>query len=103
MTQVENRKRTARSTGKRTGGTTDATTTEGREAPAPKQPSDGPPPDAADAVMGLDMLLADGPRGPLPRFVPPARTTLRFAMSLAAKPDTVSRRARHLTRELGRI
>src|SRR5690242_8408975 len=87
----------------RTGGTTDSTTTEGREPPAadkpapkPAAPSPEPEPEAADAVMGLDMVLVDGARGPLRRFVPPARTTLAFAKGLAAKPDVVGKRARYL-------
>ena len=49
------------------------------------------------------MVLVDGARGPLRRFVPPARTTLAFARALAGKPDVVGKRARYLARELGRI
>src|SRR3954453_17788817 len=110
MTQTAPRKQAARSTGKRTsgrarGGTTDATTTEGREAPAARRAAEapGPDPDAAEAVTGLDMVLVDGALGPLRRLVPPARTTLNFARSLAGKPDVVGKRARYLARELGRI
>src|SRR3954453_19589940 len=116
MTQVASRKRGERRparptpTGSRTSGTTDATTTEGREPPAAERPSatppaasQEPPPEAAEAVMGLDMVLVDGARGPLRRLVPPARTTLNFAKGLAARPDVVGKRARYLARELGRI
>ena len=120
MTQTAPRKRTGRSTSKRTGGrarggTTDASTTEGREArteeqaapkpegSSPGAPSSEPSPEAAEAVTGLDMVLVDGARGPLRRFVPPARTTANFAKALAGKPDVVGKRARYLARELGRI
>src|SRR3954469_21293605 len=115
MTQVAPKKRTSRNTGgeaTRARGTTDATTTEGREPPAAEKPAAGKPaaaassepePEAAEAVMGLDMVLVDGARGPLRRLVPPARTTLAFAKGLAAKPDVVGKRARYLARELGRI
>jgi class II poly(R)-hydroxyalkanoic acid synthase len=76
--------------------------------PAADKPAAGPPTgedssDATEAVMGLDMLLVDGARGPLRRLVPPGRTTLRFARSLAGQPDVVARRAARLVRELGRI
>src|SRR3954453_2389972 len=132
MTQVAPRKRAGRSTsrsggkstadgaaangaGAETSGTTDATTTEGREAPAAEKPTEKPTEkpaaapstepssEAADAVMGLDMVLVDGARGPLRRFVPPARTALNFARALAGKPDVVGRRAGYPPRELGRI
>src|SRR3954447_19415646 len=66
-------------------------------------PSEGDAPEAADAVTGLDMVLVDGARGPLRRLVPPARTTLRFARSLAGKPDVVARRSGELAKELGRV
>src|SRR3954453_15255260 len=118
MTQIAPEKRTgsaraARPTEDgRTAGTTDTTTTEGRERPAAEQPtekprsappSQEPPPEASEAVMGLDMVLVDGARGPLRRLVPPARTTLNFAKGLAGKPDVVGKRAGYLVRELGRI
>src|SRR3954451_97579 len=118
MTQIAPEKRTgsrraARPTEDgRTAGTTDTTTTEGRERPAAEQPtekpraappSSEPEPEAAEAVMGLDMVLVDGARGPLRRLVPPARTTLRFARSLAGKPDVVARRSGELAKELGRV
>jgi polyhydroxyalkanoate synthase subunit PhaC len=109
----ETRKRSA--DGSRAG-TTDATTTEGRESPktapeAAAQPSSSSAPgaagedspEAAEAVTGLDMVLVDGARGPLRRFVPPARTTLHFARALAGKPDVVARRSARLAKELGRI
>ncbi|MGY1617184.1 PHA/PHB synthase family protein [Geodermatophilus sp. SYSU D00691] len=119
MTQVAPRERAGRDAGGRAdgrarAGTTDATTTEGREAAAaaperpeksagrPAAPPDAPT-EAAEAVTGLDMVLVDGARGPLRRFVPPARTTLSFARALAGKPDVVGKRARYLVRELGRI
>jgi len=92
MTQVAPEKSGSRTTPEaedgRTAGTTDATTTEGRERPAAEKPapkpeapapSAEPTPEAAEAVMGLDMVLVDGARGPLRRMVPPARTTLNFA------------------------
>src|SRR3954466_6759377 len=66
-------------------------------------PSEGDAPEAADAVTGLDMVLVDGARGPLRRLVPPARTTLRFARSLAGKPDVLGKRSQYLARELLRI
>src|SRR4051794_11204466 len=96
----------------RTAGTTDATTTEGRERPAAEQPTQNPrpappppepEPETDEAVMGLAMVLVHGARGPLRRLVPPVRTTLAFAMGLAGKPDVVGKRARYLARELGRI
>ncbi|MGY1806649.1 PHA/PHB synthase family protein [Blastococcus sp. SYSU D00669] len=119
MTQVAPRERAGRGAGGRAdgrarAGTTDATTTEGREAAAtaperseksaqkPVAPPDAPT-EATEAVTGLDMVLVDGARGPLRRFVPPARTTLSFARALAGKPDVVGKRARYLVRELGRI
>jgi len=116
MTQVAPEKTGSPTTPKaenaRAAGTTDATTTEGRERPAAEKPapkpeapapSAEPTPEAAEAVMGLDMVLVDGARGPLRRLVPPARTSLAFARGLAAKPDVVGKRARYLVRELGRI
>jgi polyhydroxyalkanoate synthase len=39
----------------------------------------------------------------LRRLVPPARTTLRFAGSLAGRPDVLAKRSRYLVRELGRV
>jgi len=79
---------------------------EAERRPAEQRPAtrpDEPPTDPGDAVTGLDMVLVDGARGPLRRFVPPARTTLNFARALAGKPDVVGKRARYLARELGRI
>src|SRR3954454_18089641 len=114
MTQVAPEKKARRrgaGRSNRTTGTTDATTTEGREEPAARQqaekpaasPSSEPTPEAGEAVMGLDMVLVDGARGPLRRLVPTVRTTVSFAKGLAAKPDVVGKRARYLARELGRI
>ena len=69
---------------------------------ATDRPAD-PPEEAAEAVMGLDMVLVDAARGPLRRLVPPAGTALRFGSALARQPGTVARRAGELARELGRI
>jgi polyhydroxyalkanoate synthase len=66
------------------------------------RPAD-PPEEAADAAVGLDMVLVDAARGPLRRLVPPAGTTLRFGASLARKPSVLARRAGELAGELGRI
>jgi polyhydroxyalkanoate synthase subunit PhaC len=81
-----------------------------RAAPQPEperaaagRPATDPPEEAGDAVVGLDMVLVDGARGPLRRLVPPAQTTARFATALAGKPDVVARRSLRLARELGRI
>src|SRR3954471_13128852 len=66
-------------------------------------PSEGDAPEAAESVTSLDMVLVDGARGPLRRLVPPARTTLRFARSLAGRPDVVARRSGEFAKELGRV
>ncbi|MGY2083675.1 PHA/PHB synthase family protein [Blastococcus sp. SYSU DS0539] len=66
-------------------------------------PAAGAPEEAAEAAMGLDMVLVDAARGPLRRLVPPAGTALRFGSSLARQPGTVARRAGELAQELGRI
>lgn len=58
---------------------------------------------AAEAVMGLDMLLVDAAQGPLRRLIPPAGTVLRFGKSLARKPGTVADRAGELAREVAKI
>src|SRR4051812_35448322 len=108
MTQVAPQKRPAEKTtvraerSDRRTGTTDATTTEGREAPAAPA-SNEPAPEASEAVMGLDMLLVEGARSPLRRFLPPVRTTVHLARGLATKPDVLGRRALGLAGELGRI
>jgi polyhydroxyalkanoate synthase len=70
--------------------------------PAPDRPAD-PPEEAAEAAMGLDMVLVDAARGPLRRLVPPAGTALRFGAALARQPGTVAKRTGELARELGRI
>jgi polyhydroxyalkanoate synthase len=75
----------------------------GPERAAAGKPASDPPQDATDAVTGLDMVLVDGARGPLRRLVPPARTTLRFARSLATQPDVLGKRSQYLARELLRI
>ncbi|WP_116450910.1 PHA/PHB synthase family protein [Blastococcus litoris] len=69
---------------------------------APGRPAD-PPEEAAEAVMGLDMVLVDAARGPLRRLVPPAGTALRFGGALARRPGTVARRAGELAQELGKV
>ncbi|HEY4603997.1 MAG TPA: poly(3-hydroxyalkanoate) polymerase, partial [Blastococcus sp.] len=76
----------------------------GRSAaqPRPSRPAD-PPEEAAETVVGLDMVLVDAARGPLRRLVPPAGTALRLASSLVRQPGNVARRSGELVRELGRI
>ncbi|MGY1732170.1 PHA/PHB synthase family protein [Geodermatophilus sp. SYSU D01045] len=77
-----------------------------RPAPVTDGAPDGgrsPSPEASEAVMGLDMVLVDGARGPLRRMVPPARTVARLGASLARRPETVVRTGGDLVRELGRI
>ena len=78
-----------------------------RAKPAGARPTAGrpadPPDEAAEAVMGLDMVLVDAARGPLRRMVPPAGTAVRFGSALARQPGTVARRTGELARELGRI
>src|SRR4051794_30983286 len=70
--------------------------------PRPGRPAD-PPEEAAEAVMGLDLVLVDATRGPLRRLVPPAGTALRLASSLVRQPGDVARRSGELVGELGRI
>ena len=70
--------------------------------PSPGRPAD-PPEEAAEAVMGLDMVLVDAARGPLRRLVPPAGTALRFGSALARQPGTVARRTGELARELSKV
>jgi polyhydroxyalkanoate synthase len=60
---------------------------------------DGPD---ADVATGLDMLLTDGALGPLRRMLP-AAAGVRFALSLAARPVTVTRRGAGLAAELTKI
>src|SRR5215203_3280185 len=76
-----------------------AQTTQKRAAAGPAEP----PEDAAEAVMGLDMVLVDAARGPLRRLIPPAGTALRFGTSLARQPGTVAKRAGELAREMGKV
>jgi polyhydroxyalkanoate synthase len=61
------------------------------------------PEGAAEAAMGLDLVLVDAARGPLRRLVPPAGTALRFGAALARQPGTLARRTGELALELGRI
>src|SRR4051794_4537012 len=70
--------------------------------PPPSRPAD-PPEEAAETVVGLDMVLVDAARGPLRRLVPPTGTALRLASSLVRQPGNVARRSGELVRELGRI
>lgn len=64
-------------------------------APSSDQPD-------VDVATGLDMLLTDGALGPLRRMLP-AAAGLRLALSLAARPVTVTRRGVGLATELTRI
>src|SRR3712207_9300307 len=66
------------------------------------RPAD-PPEEAAEAVMGLDMVLVDAARGPLRRLVPPAGTALRLGTALARQPGTGVRRTGELARQPGRV
>ncbi|WP_347058188.1 alpha/beta fold hydrolase [Blastococcus sp. HT6-30] len=66
-------------------------------------PAAGTPEEAAEAAMGLDMLLVDAARGPLRRMVPPAGTALRFGSALVRRPDVLARRGGELVRELGKV
>ena len=59
--------------------------------------------EAAEAVMGLDMILVDAARGPVRRLIPPAGTALRFGSALARQPATVAGRAGELAREVAKI
>jgi class II poly(R)-hydroxyalkanoic acid synthase len=59
--------------------------------------------EAGDAVMGLDMLLVDGARGPLRRMIPPARTVVSLGKALARRPEVVVRRSSELAKDLGRV
>ena len=77
-------------------------------APPPERPDTAPaagaPEQAADAAMGLDMLLVDAAaRGPLRRLIPPAGTALRFGSALIRQPRVVARRGGELARELGKV
>jgi polyhydroxyalkanoate synthase len=90
----------ARKTGN--GRTTAGPKAESGPKPAPDRPAD-PPEEAAEAVMGLDMVLVDAASGPLRRLVPPAGTALRFGTALARQPGTLASRAGELAREVARI
>jgi polyhydroxyalkanoate synthase subunit PhaC len=57
---------------------------------------------AAEAAGALDLLLSDAALGMLRRFRPDA-ATLRLAVRLARRPQTVARRARSLAAELGQV
>ncbi|UOY00867.1 PHA/PHB synthase family protein [Blastococcus sp. PRF04-17] len=81
-----------------------------RDRPGADRPAEAPngraaqaPEEAAEAAMGLDMVLVDAARGPLRRLIPPADTALRLGSSLVRRPGTVARRTGELARELGRI
>ena len=58
--------------------------------------------EAAEAAGALDLLLSDAALGVLRRFRPDA-ATLRFALRLARRPQTVARRAGALAAELGQV
>ena len=83
-----------------------------RPEPGPSEPGKDESPagraaqtenEAAEAVMGLDMLLVDAAQGPLRRLIPPAGTALRFGSALARQPGTVAGRAGELAREVAKI
>ncbi len=65
--------------------------------------TDGATQDAGEAVMGLDMLLVDGARGPLRRMIPPAKTVLRLGGALVRRRDAVAQRSKDLVGDLGRV
>jgi polyhydroxyalkanoate synthase subunit PhaC len=65
--------------------------------------TDGATQDAGEAVMGLDMLLVDGARGPLRRMIPPAKTVLRLGGALTRRPGAVAQRSKDLAGDLGRV
>jgi polyhydroxyalkanoate synthase subunit PhaC len=58
--------------------------------------------EAAEAAGALDLLLSDAALGAARRFRPDA-ATLRLAVRLARRPQIVTRRARRLAAELGKI
>src|SRR5688500_58381 len=74
--------------------------------PATKPVAEQPPEEAAEAAeaaVGLDMVLVDAARGPLRRLVPPAGTALRFGSALVRRPGSVAGRAKELVQELARV
>src|SRR4051812_45222779 len=102
MTQTTDRptRSESRSTDAETQVSNDRTTTDEPPASAVRPRADTRPrgaaeeaaEEAADAAVGLDMVLVDAGRGPLRRLVPPAATTLRLAWALARRPrSTVGR------------
>jgi polyhydroxyalkanoate synthase subunit PhaC len=113
MTQLASgpaRTRKARSSGRKPAGGKAAA--DNRAEPGPSEPGKDESPagraaqsenEAAEAVMGLDMVLVDAARGPLRRLVPPAGTALRFGSALARQPSTVASRATELAREVAKI
>jgi polyhydroxyalkanoate synthase len=117
MTQLASdpaRSRKARSSGRKPAATKagpKAAAPDGRKRAAesaPKQePKQGPTQaesdEAAEAVVGMDMLLVDAAQGPLRRLIPPAGTALRFGSALARQPGTVAGRAGELVREVAKI
>jgi len=58
--------------------------------------------DVAEAAPALDLLLSDAALGIMRRFRPDG-STLRFGLSLARRPWTVTRRSAALAGELGKI
>jgi polyhydroxyalkanoate synthase subunit PhaC len=113
MTQLASgpaRTRKARSSGRKPAAGKAAA--DNRAEPGPSEPGKDESPagraaqsenEAAEAVMGLDMVLVDAARGPLRRLVPPAGTALRFGSALARQPSTVASRATELAREVAKI
>jgi polyhydroxyalkanoate synthase len=86
----------------RTKPTSPSTDRSGTTSPTRDRAAD-PPEDAAEAVMGLDILLVDATRGPVRRLLPPAGTALRFGSALARQPATVAKRTGELVREMGKV
>jgi polyhydroxyalkanoate synthase subunit PhaC len=109
MTQTTDRptRSERRSSGVKPQAGNDRTATE-QPATAETRPRPAAPPsevaeEAADAAIGLDMVLVDAGRGPLRRLIPPAGTAMRLASALASRPRSVVSRSGELVRELGRI
>jgi polyhydroxyalkanoate synthase len=96
-------RRTKRAAGRKPAGKKADPGKAGPAKPGTDESPAGQADDAAEAVMGLDMVLVDAARGPLRRLVPPAGTALRFGSALARQPRTVAGRAGELAREVARI
>ena len=61
-----------------------------------------PPAGLAESAAPLDALLVDAALGPVRRFVPDL-STVKWAASLACKPDLTARRLARLGAEAGRV